>query len=1373
MSFRALPVNQSPAARRIGLALLCLMAWLSFAALPASATVSVQPTSVEVFPTETSDTIQVRVQFPPRTFAGHDTLTTQLPGPLAGNTSVMPSQPSYSWSVGDSSAVATLRIATTTATPPGTWQIQVSGGPNLGLAAIQLVVRRPGFDVRLTPGRLQLEAGDRSRIEVRTTADPGLADVTYQAEGFPSFLDFGNARVASAPAFAPVGLSVSVAADAEPGVYRGGIRGSSPGADSVLARLTVELIAPPPPSPPPPAPRFTGNLASAQVDLRVGGEGRRLIVRTRGEPGLGDVTYAIEGLPSFVRTLGAEVSTSPAFPDVSLPLELRSGARPGAYQGLVVGRAAGAPEVRLPFTVEVSPARAPGFRAALVPKQVQITVGEDAEIVVRTQGEPGLGDVTYRVEGLPSFLAISGPKIGTARAPRFGDVTLRLSADGRAVPGTYQALVRGSAAGARAVEMPLPIQVSPPLPRVLPPPRIERLAPARVTRGSTGETLEIFGSGFQAGARLEVDGLASGAGLRADVRLGDPRILSDGRIVSTLAIRSSSDGAVVRLRVVNPDGQTSNAMPLVLVGRSDLSAPLAVRQAAVVFPSAGALVARDDEVRPRGVLATSGSGTIIGSWRLDGVVFDRFVVQARAGEPVDVEARVPVPVSFLGEHELVLAVESPEAPETVASRPVSIVVVASKAEGFRLLTPPDGEAVGPSTPPTFRWAPSPGAHGYLVELLSADGEVLASQVAAETSWTPDPETWTGLPAGEVVWRVRPRYVGGGLGEAALGYFLLTDGVLADREARRETAWNVRPAAWSARQTPAFRLASTADVDEQIEGLDGFGGGSDEPSSWQVDLEGTISGSDDGSVEAASESEAYVALSASVNQFRETSALQITAEGAARWNSEDEEVDGSENRSWVALGSMGAEPGSGGWRGSLALGHQGPTFLVDSEILSVGLPTEGFELGASRGSLSLGYHETTSGPAGALGTGVGEPKSRALALIYGGSDAGESGGGMRVALMGVEASRPDDEFTVGADSDLLGLSADWRSAAGVRWTAEAAWSETHQSVQSVGSEMEEGGAYRVSLEQDTGDLTYGVNLFYTDPEFENPVNEGFTLGGRPGVASAEARLGRRWASSSADLTYEYLENVEQPESFVSASRQHALQVSWERRWGVGLSLELGGEAGMLRSEGDEDLFFAGSDQESWGLTAALSSQIGRWSLRPDLSLRRVEDRLDAERNSNVMGLGLAVFGGIGLGFTFSSHLSAISEESGADRDENDTMLVSLEPAWTFGASGFSLRTHGSYQRIDSPFQLEPLESETYRLLVSWDRDWTSSSAAFELGGEWSRTSGGFFSSDDGFVARCTASVTLRWNWNNTPRSSRSFGGSGTGPDAGMDLGLPTA
>lgn len=1394
------------------------------AAHPVRASVSVQPAIVEQFPVASRTQIQVRVELGPQSLAGTGQLFVALPSPLAGNTTVSPSQISYQWPDGATSATAGFSLHTTQSTPIGTWQLAVTD-PQRGSAKVTLKIERPGFRTRVSPTMVRLEIGGAdATVEVRTDADPGLEDVTYHTEGFPPFLHFGGERVVAAPGFRALHVPLSLLAGAIPGVYQGKVQGTSPGADPVLVPLTVEVTAAEPP-------RFAASLSAARLHLQIGGAGSQVRVRTEADSRLGDVVYGAEGFPSFLDFGGPATSAAPAFRDVILPVSLRAGAVAGSYRGAVRGRAAGVPDVLLPLTVEVSGGAEPRLSASLSPDRVQVPAGGGAQLRIRTDATPAVGDVRYRAEGFPHFVTFDGKSVSTS--PRYRQLTLRVSAAVGAVPGSYSGLVRGSAP-AGSVDMPLTVVVA--APEAMPEPAVafpvvERLRPATVARGSIGQRLEVLGRHFVHGARIVAED--------PDVRIDDQRVVSDQRIVGTLSVRPGGGGGRVRLRVENPDGGTSSEPAMLLLyGDRDLAAPLTVRTAAILYPRAGTLVARRDAVRPRGMLATSGTGTVIGSWRLDGVPFDRFTVHAVGGEPVEVTARAAIPPSRLGEHSLELVIESPQ---QLATRPIPIVQVTSRPDRLRLLAPGDGQVIHPASVPTFRWTPVPGADGYRIELRRGDAPFGREISVADPAWRPSAEWLSRLEPGELRWQVRPRgaAVDGAVGSGrfvllprevqltllppgpdpnggpsrirwsggAVGILYRVDFYLGSGEpvhsaltfddeypvpeglagsvrlvvtglapggveigsvaAAVRLASSMRPAVWRPGGGAGLRPAASGsgpfqDSDDLfIDSGPGGGSGSglgESSMNWQVDLEGTVSGLAGDTVEGT-ESDAYLALSAFADEVGRGGSLQVTGDLSVRWQSGEAQLDADDNRNWLARGSAGGA--------SLSAGSLSPTYLVDSEILSAGSPTGAFELGFSRGRFAAGYHETAADATGFAGpSGLGQLDARSVALVY-----GEPGLGPRFSLLGVESRRPADDFFDAAEADVLGVAADWQLASGLRVTAEAAWSDStasdpadgfqglagpgDASPEDAGTGAGEGGAYRLSVDRPGTGLSYGMDLFYTDPGFDNPADEGFGRGGRPGVAHAELRLGRTWGAGSANLAYEYLENVGDADDFVAATRQNALELSVSWQPSPRLGFELGGEAGTLRSEENGDLFLPGSDQESLGWRASASGSFGGWTVAPELSFRQAEDRLDADRRSESSQFGVALRGSVGRRFRLSSNVSATRDRSGADRVETETLLLSLEPAWTFDGLGLALRPYFGYDRIADGFDAEPLETETYRLLVSWNREGLRSSAVFELGGDWRRSRGGFAPAED-FVARYTASVTLRWNWRNEPRPSAGRG-----------------
>ncbi len=287
--------------------------------------------------------------------------------------------------------------------------------------------------------------------------------------------------------------------------------------------------------------------------------------------------------------------------------------------------------------------------------------------------------------------------------------------------------------------------VSPPLPIVI------RVSPSGVAAGTLARSLRLTGEHFMDGATILS---ASNA-----LDLGPTRVLSSTLAETTVSVRGDASAGRYRLDMVNPGGGRSLAGAFLQVhAANSLAAPASVQTAAVVYPSPGTQVGRGESLRPRGLLATSGTGPIVGAWLLDGMVFDRFVARATGGLPVEVEARIPLPGSVLGTHRLQLAIESPQ---RLVSQAVTVVRVSRRASRLQLIAPRH-EVVMARAPSRFRWTEVPGAAGYEIE-IDREGAVQSRRFhSARPRWVPPAPTM--VPPGRWSWRVCPIFPGGVRGE---------------------------------------------------------------------------------------------------------------------------------------------------------------------------------------------------------------------------------------------------------------------------------------------------------------------------------------------------------------------------------------------------------------------------------------------------------------------------------------------------------------------------------------------------------------------------------------------------------------------------------
>jgi hypothetical protein len=278
------------------------------------------------------------------------------------------------------------------------------------------------------------------------------------------------------------------------------------------------------------------------------------------------------------------------------------------------------------------------------------------------------------------------------------------------------------------------------------------ITPQQVTIGAGIATISLSGSGFTDTMGLQ---LISRSPYLQVLSLTASSFTSATAVV--MAVPGAQPGPV-RLDLRDNFGNNTFSQatpPLVLISANAISAPLAVRDAAIVYPQPGTLLAPGNPIFARAILATSGSGVIVGTFALDGVTYDQFTVVAGAGAPVQVESKMPIPFTSGGTHDLQLQILSPR---PLVSGTVRLIGVPESRTALQLISPADGSSA--SAPAPFRWTMVPGATAYEV-LIGRQPFDVGARVwrTSLDSWTPTDADWAGLGSGDFYWTVRPIFAG--------------------------------------------------------------------------------------------------------------------------------------------------------------------------------------------------------------------------------------------------------------------------------------------------------------------------------------------------------------------------------------------------------------------------------------------------------------------------------------------------------------------------------------------------------------------------------------------------------------------------------------
>ncbi|HEY0592573.1 MAG TPA: hypothetical protein VGF40_12455, partial [Thermoanaerobaculia bacterium] len=599
--------------------------------------------------------------------------------------------------------------------------ITVLAGPDFALTATPAALSvAPGGSASLAIGVAPL-SGFAGTISVTAPSAPGI---TFEPASFT--LAAGSSQA----------VVVRVAQGTPPQTLALQFSGTAAGiAGARTASLSLTVLA---------APDFALAVTPPTIAIAQGTAGQALVAATGINGFTGPISVSVAA-PSGV-TIDPSSFTLVPGGQQQLQILVAAGAPLGAAVVTFTGTASGIAGTRTAsLSIAIGPR--PDFAISVSPAALAVRAGQTGTVRVSATGTNGF-DAPIEVTAPASANATFTPASFTLR------------------PGESR-VVEVAAAGTALLAGPIALQFSATssfrpeirtaelLLTVFPPnPVVHLLTPGIVVPGTRSLVLRATGEHFQPGAVFRSSD--------ARVVIEGVRVLSPSLADVTISVHAETSPGRYLLDVVNPDGGASAPAPLLVHSRSSIGAPLDVTAAAITFPAGGAMIAPGDSVFPVGLLATTGSGTIVGSWQFDGVAFDRFLVTAAAGMPVEVRTRIPIPISYAGEHRLEIVVE---APAHVVSPSITIVHAVDRASDLRLYEPLDGAVIGAAGARLFRWSLVPNCTGFLVEVLPGRGLVepqpsdavaqVRSYRVSDAEWRPGEEQLAEIGPGIHRWRVRP------------------------------------------------------------------------------------------------------------------------------------------------------------------------------------------------------------------------------------------------------------------------------------------------------------------------------------------------------------------------------------------------------------------------------------------------------------------------------------------------------------------------------------------------------------------------------------------------------------------------------------------
>jgi hypothetical protein len=910
------------------------------------------------------------------------------------------------------------------------------------------------------------------------------------------------------------------------------------------------------------------------------------------------------------------------------------------------------------------------------------------------------------------------------------------------------------------------LTVAPAVP-VTGPPTITAVSPLAIVAGAPPQTIHVIGRNFVVGGRVSVD--ARG------IEVLDTRVISPTLAEVTLATRDDAAPGPREIRVINPDKQETRPPGRIVISpASPLAGTITVTRAAIVFPQPGAFVGAADRLEARGLLSVSGTGTIIGSWLLDGVPFDRFALYATGGVPLHVTSHVPIPALIAGEHRLELSVDEPQ---QLLSSPLTLIGVSESRSALLLIEPADGATVSQAAAPTFRWTLVPGATGYEieVEVITASGEPGESKRfrTAEAAWTPDAAIWATFGAGEWRWLVRPVFLDETRGEpSATRHFSLSAGPPSASVPAPSGSRRPRPSLRDSGGGRRFSLAlgvpdgapAAGPVATAVPATDGQGAGRVE---WGATVQGTLTRWDLPSEGGASSGGlaflppgdvARVQAGLQLDLSRGIFGAQATGDVGARHDLEDPKRTVQENRNWLVTGR--AQESNVTTTVKVGLGS--PAFADQAELASTGLPRIGIEGAFSSSYLSASAYHTLDIDTATAGGALSLDQKIAGASLSLGRDGGSAF--VRANLMSVETQA--GPLTSGSKGSLVGAFGKLQVGGNLTLIAEAAHAKTEPQADSAPLPFEaeptpegeppewsgttaledsSGNAARVSLMGSSGLFSYAANLRLSDGGFSNPANPGFTQAGAGNLRSADLMLTQGFAKGAASLALaaRHMDSAVAPAEDAPRLNNDGADATLTLGAGRRLMLMLMASAAFRRADAYETLGLPETDARDLGGSATFNQTLGGVTLSEMGSYQRSDDNINPYGDMETLAATLSLNGMIGPNVTLSLMGTGTRSQGDPALGKTDSLMASAQPIFRLPWFALSLQPALMYSRMRNTVLGTDTTAEQYGGLATWNPRWLRSFITFQFQADWSRQRALGIPALP-FERRLAGALTLRWS-----------------------------
>ncbi|HYO79564.1 MAG TPA: hypothetical protein VE010_24070, partial [Thermoanaerobaculia bacterium] len=445
-----------------------------------------------------------------------------------------------------------------------------------------LDITAPAVTASVTPMQVPLVAGGTPGTVVASIVPNACLTepVSVTVNPPPGLIITPAVQTFAPPAYAPASFSIQASQTAAPGTYPVTFTFFNVSGSTARA-VTIEVVVSA-------APDFILRATPPAISVAAGTTGS-VDISAEALNGFQGPISVTGTAPAGITIAPPAFTVTPGSPQ-RVAIAVPRAVAPGPYTVTFTGMAAGVPQPRS-VNVVVNVTAPPDFRLAVTPSSVNVVQGSAVTVIVTAPPLNGFAEpVAVTVQTPPSLTVTPS----TFVLPPGGSQQVTIAAAPNATPGVAEIVFTGTTASGLVHTAELQVTIAPL------PPVITSITPPAVTTGVRSIVVRLTGLNFRPGAVV--------TSRTPGVIIERTELVSPTAALVTLSVRADAAPGAYLLDLRNPDGGiTAQGTTLLVYPRESIGAPLGVTAAAIVFPRTGTMVATDEAVYARGLLATTGT----------------------------------------------------------------------------------------------------------------------------------------------------------------------------------------------------------------------------------------------------------------------------------------------------------------------------------------------------------------------------------------------------------------------------------------------------------------------------------------------------------------------------------------------------------------------------------------------------------------------------------------------------------------------------------------------------------------------------------------------------------------------------------------------